>query len=435
MKDLFQQHILEKTQQALAILDSQKLDCLYIESGFPENYYLDDQPMLFKSNPHFLYFCPDDGQGHILKIEAGQAKPKLYFYQPNDFWHEVSSLTDSFWQDSFDIHVFNESQKIWPEIANKGRRMAVISPNPGHAVEQGCDPASNAVIQQLNWYRSSKTAYEIECIREANKRAATGHKKAKALFLEGASEIAIFKEFMNQTGAREADLPYNSIVAFDENASILHYQTPKQKTPHATFLIDAGARYKGYCSDITRTHVNDNAHPVFAALLTSLDLIQKDLCQEVAVGVEYVELQRKAFSKIADLLIETKVAFGSAEELVAKNIPFTFYPHGLGHPIGLQVHDVGGKQLNPQGDICQQPSDFPFLRTLRTIKENDVVTIEPGLYFIPMLLENLKVDPHCNKLLNWKLVEELLPFGGIRIEDNVVARSAGPENLTRQFLS
>jgi Xaa-Pro dipeptidase len=361
-------------------------------------------------------------------------KPQLFFYIPNDFWHETSSLNGDFWEDSFDIKVMNSFDKIWDEAQQKVKKSHVISPHPQKALSHGSQNASEELIHALNWIRGQKTEYEIECIKKANEKASWGHKKAHKLFIDGASEWDIFQNYLLASRQRESDLPYNSIVAFNRNSAVLHYQFPKHKGSGETFLIDAGARYLGYCSDITRTHLKDSVEPVYKEIHHFLNEAQKKLCEMVKPSVQYVDIHRQAYHDIAHLLIQFNLFKGSFAQAIELNLPFTFYPHGVGHPIGIQVHDVGGKQIDSQGSIATQPEDFPFLRTLRTIQENDVLTIEPGFYFISPLLEDLRGKKETKNLLNWELIEKLTPYGGIRIEDNVVARPIGPENLTRPFV-
>jgi Xaa-Pro dipeptidase len=107
-----------------------------------------------------------------------------------------------------------------------------------------------------------------------------------------------------------------------------------------------------------------------------------------------------------------------------------FYPHGIGHLLGLQVHDVGGLQGSPDGKQIERPYNHPFLRLTRKLEDGFVVTVEPGFYFIDQLLDEAKTKP-IGKMIDWKRVAELKHFGGVRIEDNVVARPGGQENLTR----
>jgi Xaa-Pro dipeptidase len=115
--------------------------------------------------------------------------------------------------------------------------------------------------------------------------------------------------------------------------------------------------------------------------------------------------------------------------MLETGVTSTFFPHGLGHPIGLQVHDVAGFS-DEQGNLIPRPAGHPYLRMTRTLAAGMVVTIEPGIYFIPTLLGKLKAGPQA-KLVDWHKVEHLAKFGGVRIEDEVHCTDGAPENLTR----
>jgi Xaa-Pro dipeptidase len=107
-----------------------------------------------------------------------------------------------------------------------------------------------------------------------------------------------------------------------------------------------------------------------------------------------------------------------------------FFPHGIGHLLGLQVHDVGGVMGDAKGHERERPKGHPFLRLTRMLEPGVVVTVEPGIYLIDSLLAGAHADqrrPH----IDWTVVEELKPFGGVRIEDNVAATTQKPENMTR----
>ena len=122
----------------------------------------------------------------------------------------------------------------------------------------------------------------------------------------------------------------------------------------------------------------------------------------------------------------------SIEETFRRRLTRVFMPHGVGHLLGLQVHDVGGHQSSPEGSFSP-PSDGHVLRNTRIMESGHLVTIEPGIYFIPMLLEPWRQGKHADKL-NWDLVDELMPLGGIRIEDDVLATDDGYEDLTRPLI-
>jgi Xaa-Pro dipeptidase len=107
-----------------------------------------------------------------------------------------------------------------------------------------------------------------------------------------------------------------------------------------------------------------------------------------------------------------------------------FFPHGVGHLLGLQVHDVAGFSVDEQGAQKARPQGHPYLRLTRTLEPGFVVTIEPGLYFIDMLLDEARNGAH-GKHINWRRVDEFRPYGGVRVEDNVACTADEPENLTR----
>ena len=116
--------------------------------------------------------------------------------------------------------------------------------------------------------------------------------------------------------------------------------------------------------------------------------------------------------------------------MLDKGVSSVFFPHGLGHPSGLQVHDVAGF-TDESGAIIPRPEGHAFLRMTRTLEPNMVVTIEPGLYFIPSLLAKLKQSPEA-KSVNWQKVEQLMPYGGVRIEDEVLCTENEPVNISRE---
>ncbi|HEX6929709.1 MAG TPA: M24 family metallopeptidase, partial [Gammaproteobacteria bacterium] len=228
----------------------------------------------------------------------------------------------------------------------------------------------------------------------------------------------------------ETQLPYGNIVALNENGAILHYQHQSRQAPqqHRSFLIDAGCTVNGYASDITRTYsANDDE---FRQLIDRMDNSQRALCDAVRPGMEYTELQTLTHRHVAGMLVDFGIASGDPDTLVADGITRAFYPHGIGHYLGAQVHDVGGKISNEKGKPIPQPADQPFLRLTRRIEADHVFTIEPGLYFIDSLLQNLRAGG-AGSSVNWARVEAFRPYGGIRIEDNVRVTADGHENLTR----
>jgi Xaa-Pro dipeptidase len=115
---------------------------------------------------------------------------------------------------------------------------------------------------------------------------------------------------------------------------------------------------------------------------------------------------------------------------VAERVTSIFFPHGIGHLIGLQVHDVAGLAGDVTGTEIPRPDGHPYLRLTRVLEPGYVVTVEPGIYFIDLLLAEARADGRGGHI-RWDAVERLKPYGGIRIEDDVVCTGGAPENLTR----
>ncbi|MGL5396709.1 MAG: M24 family metallopeptidase, partial [Shewanella sp.] len=159
---------------------------------------------------------------------------------------------------------------------------------------------------------------------------------------------------------------------------------------------------------------------------------QLELIDMMRPGVRYPDLHLATHGKVAQMLLDFELATGDAQGLVDQGITSAFFPHGLGHMLGLQVHDVGGFAFDERGTHIPAPEAHPFLRCTRILAPNQVLTMEPGLYIIDTLLNELKQDSR-GRQINWNTVDELRPFGGIRIEDNVIVHQDRNENMTREL--
>jgi Xaa-Pro dipeptidase len=198
-------------------------------------------------------------------------------------------------------------------------------------------------------------------------------------------------------------------------------------------LIDAGAEFAGYASDITRTYSIKDAD--FGALIGRMDAMQQVLCAGLRAGVDWRDVHLRAHQLTGELLREADITTCSADEAVASGATKVFLPHGIGHLLGLEVHDAGGFMSSAAGEDIPRPEGHPYLRLTRELRAGFVVTMEPGIYFIDSLLDAARADGRAS-LINWSRVESLKPFGGIRIEDDVAITANGCENLTRDaFLS
>jgi len=310
-------------------------------------------------------------------------------------------------------------------------RVAVIAEHDGFI--EGGTGNPEPLMHRLHYERSWKTDYEIECIRQANVRGARGHVAAEKAFRAGESEYEIHLAYLRASDQTEEEIPYSNIIALNENASVLHYtQHERQRidlTRRHSFLIDAGAAVNGYASDITRTYSREDDE--FARLIAAMDDMQQALVADVAPEVNYPDIHMSAHRGVADIVVRFDFVRGlNADGVVEKRISSAFLPHGVGHFLGLQVHDVAGFAANAHGATLAKPEGHPYLRLTRKVQPRMVFTIEPGLYFIEPLLSELQKGENA-KYINWEKVDAFRKFGGIRIEDDVVVTESGRDNLTR----
>ncbi|MEQ8207563.1 MAG: Xaa-Pro dipeptidase [Woeseia sp.] len=402
-----------------------------IFSGAPKLRFLDDYTYPFAVNPHFASWLPLAATPYCYLVYTPGEKPVLIYYQEKDYWHTPPAAPQGYWTEHFDIRIVHDLDDIGKHLP-LARQKCILIGEIGEASQtqniERVNPTS--ALNHLHYSRACKTAYELDCLRAASRRGARGHRAAERAFRAGKSEFDIHLDYCRAVSHTERELPYGNIIALNENGAVLHYQHQSREAPTElhSFLIDAGATVNGYASDITRTYAY--ADDEYADLIKRMDALQQGLVAEVHAGVNFAQLHIETHRRIATLLTELKFATGSVEALIESGVTSAFYPHGLGHFLGLQVHDVGGFMADEHGNTIDRPSGHPFLRLTRTLEVDQVLTIEPGLYAIDMLQQNLVGTP-AHKMVNQERVEWLQKFGGIRIEDNVRVLADSAENLTR----
>ncbi len=431
LSDLFAPHLEAVEKRTASALEATGFESLLLHAGNPPLLFLDDHHLPFKVQAPFKVWAPlSDAPDSFVFFTPGR-KPVLLIHQPIDYWHKSPETPKDYWVAGFDIVSCADRAAARAALPKDLSRTAFIGAAFQELVSWGVKAINpEHLITHLDYPRAAKTPYEIACLREANVLGARGHAAAEKAFRAGASEFEVGLAFMAGCGQRERELPYNPIIALNEGGAVLHYQVQQRIRPPElhSMLIDAGAEFAGYASDITRTHSHHDAE--FAQLIRRFDELQLELCARAKAGVDWRHFHQWSYRAISEYLHEVGLIRVSADEAVDSALTSVFYPHGIGHLLGLQVHDVGGQQLGPVGGTIDRPYNHPFLRLTRKLEDGFVVTVEPGFYLIDQLLEEAKAKP-LGKMIEWKRVEQLKPFGGIRIEDNVVARNGGSENLTR----
>ena len=429
-QDSYRVHVAKLETDYARELEAAGFDGVVIHSGTPARKSIfDDQFWPLRPTPHFQHWLPLSQPDCALLIVPGR-RPVLYRNVAINFWDgTVQAESDHFW-DCFEVVDIDGAAAVGDQLP-RDKRLAFVGEDMSRAQMWGIPGDAKPLLDRLDLLRARKSDYECECIAEANRRSSAGHDVVLAAFREGDySELQLHLKYLEATRQDDPQTPYKNIVALGEHAATLHHvDYGRTASSGATsLLIDAGATCNGYHSDITRTAVKGHsaAGEVFGALVHGLETLQQEMCRRVQVGIPYQQLHNESHELLAGVLRDVGVGTGSASELVESGATRKFLPHGLGHSLGLQTHDVGCALIKPQ-------EANPFLRNTADIEVGQVFTIEPGCYFIPSLLGELRAGPHSG-IIDWSVVEQLAPFGGVRIEDDVAVVNDGPRNLTREVL-
>ncbi|KAK0711272.1 peptidase M24, structural domain-containing protein [Lasiosphaeris hirsuta] len=311
--------------------------------------------------------------------------------------------------------------------------------------------------------RVIKTDFEIEMIRRANVVSSAAHKAVLGRLKRLANEReieAIFRGFGTAQGAKRQAYPV--IAGSGTNAATLHYDANNHPLAGQQLcVLDGGAEWKCYASDVTRTFpISGQWSPEAAAINAVVERMQEECIQRIRPGVVFYTLHLHAcIVAVTELLRLGILHNGTASEIFSRGTVAAFFPHGLGHHVGLEVHDVSGREslllgsagvgkgrriggamgkrelMSPEmlgvmyRDAVAQSSTSAKGR--QKLEKNMVVTIEPGIYFCREYIQAYFLDnPLHAKYINKKLLEKYYPIGGVRIEDCILVTEDSYDNLT-----
>jgi Xaa-Pro aminopeptidase len=374
----------------------------------------------FRAHSEYLYLTDRNAPGGVLAFD------------PQDDWVDFTAPVteaDRVWSG------ITADESAGPSVAGlaawveaRGRRpLACLgTPAPGVRFEEGL---STALRYELSAVRRPKDAVELERMRIAERATRAAFAAVVPLLREGNTERSAQIELEAEALRHGGDaMAYDTIIGSGTNSAVLHFAPTGRVFAHGDLvLIDAGAEYRAYASDITRTYpVGGELHGAqrdLHALVRAAELAAIERC---TVGTEWREVHRTAAVVIAGGLAELGLLRGDPDSLVDSGAATLFFPHGVGHLVGLGVRDAGGILAERADD----PPPFPNLRIDLPLGEGFAVTVEPGIYFIPALLQDPERRRRHRDAVDWDRVDGMLGFGGIRIEDNVHVTASGPEVLT-----
>mmetsp|Transcript_19293 Transcript_19293/g.31579 ORF Transcript_19293/g.31579 Transcript_19293/m.31579 type:complete len:493 (-) Transcript_19293:366-1844(-) len=284
--------------------------------------------------------------------------------------------------------------------------------------------------------RVIKSAQELQVLRYANQIASRSHMEVMRRVRPDMKEYQLESLFLHESysngGCRHSSYP--CICATGENAAVLHYghaAAPNDRTllKGDMCLFDMGAKYHGYCSDVTTSFPVDGVFTadqriIYNAVWRAVIEVEKTM----APGVWWVDMHRLAESCILDELRTHGILHnGTVAEMQSAHVGAVFFPHGLGHFLGLDTHDVGGY---PKGVSRMEEPGVKSLRTARHLEAGMLITVEPGCYFIDCLLDAALANEKQAKFINKDVLLRFRGFGGVRIEDDVTVTQSGCEVLT-----
>jgi len=423
-------------EKLLSLFDDNQNGVIYLRGAETMYRYGTDFEFPFRQESNFWYLTDvNEADYHaLLDIKSGE----YHLFAPKRdsqyaVWHgriklneEIESLyrPDHLHYDNQLLSVLNDRKPQVIYCLNEDQAEYIEDLNRDFNVE------TETLGDAITFCRCIKSEEELNKMREAARVNNQAHVEVMKALKPGMNEHetkAIFDYHQQKHGLLQP--AYSGIHAGGVNSAILHYTENNQLiTDGDLYLIDAGFEYEGYASDVTRTYpVNGRFTGDQAAIYqVVLDALNKTI-EMTAPGIKMEDLHLAACRIILTGLKRIGIVDGNVDEMMEKDIFALFFPHGLGHFLGLDTHDVGGY---PKGVERIDRPGIRFLRVRRELMPGMVITIEPGIYFIPALLKPALEDEEKSKFLVKEKVESLMNFGGIRLEDNLVITENGYENLT-----
>lgn len=287
-----------------------------------------------------------------------------------------------------------------------------------------------AVRERFTHARRAKDEGELALLRRGAQATAAGYARLRDCLRPGITERALQIELeaeFHRHGATRTG--YGTIVGTGPNAAVLHFEPSARAVREGEFvLVDAGAEIERYVTDVTRTYVAGTPSAFQRDLYQVVLAAEEYAIAHCVPGVEWRDLHLATAVELTAGLVSLGLMRGSPESLVEQDAHLLFFPHGLGHMVGLGVRDGSG--LLPGRTKDPRPC-FRTLRMDLPLAAGYVVTVEPGLYFIPALLNDPQRRERYRACVNWELAERHMELGGVRIEDNVLVTEGAPEILTQ----
>lgn len=411
------------------------------------NYAANHYP--FRQDGTFLYYTGLDAPHLALTLDAETGEATLYGPEPtmdDAVWEgsvtplsntaEASAIARTAFSDDLAetvrraVSAGREVHTLPAYRSAQASRLATLLGDRPETVKP-----SERLIEAVIVQRLVKTDSEVEQIEVAIGIAAEMHRRAMQMAQPGTTELEVAAE-MERIARMHGG--YTSFpVILTRRGEVLHNRPTHAALAEGDLMLaDGGAHapHSRYTSDITRTvpvggRFSERQRAAYSVVLRA----QEEAIEACRPGQSFREVHDLAARTLVEGLVDLGLMKGDPDEAVAAGAHALFFPHGLGHPMGLDVHDMEalGEDRVGYGDEAARSNQFgtAFLRFGRPLREGHVMTVEPGFYVIGPLLEQWRAEGTCRDFLDFDAIRPWVGFGGIRIEDDVLITAAGPRVL------
>ncbi|KAK6203875.1 hypothetical protein LQW54_008682 [Pestalotiopsis sp. IQ-011] len=415
---------------------------LYLEGQYEQFYEDVDELIPFRQRRALMYLTgiADRPGCHLI---YGMASDTSTVFIPQDDVEQIlwsgESLDSEQMLKQYEIDQVLPDTELGPSLARIGRQQqgtqAAVFAIAGRFRQEFPDFGNKnlAILgEAIEECRIVKDDFEIGLIKKANDISCAAHRAVLEQVKNFKNEAEIDGLFIAECMRRGTKkLAYPSIVASGSNAASTQYESNNQdlfinNKAKDLVLVDAGCEWGCYASDITRTF------PIrgkFSQAARSIyDIVLKMQLNCIAVlreGVEWEDVHTLAHTIAIDGLLSIGILKGDPFKILEARTSTAFMPHGLGHFLGMDTHDVGGNPNKDEIDLL-----FKYLRVRRSLPAGSVVTVEPGLHFSPHVIRPYLEDPKHKDFIDETVLNEYWTIGGICIEDDLLVIQGGSVNLT-----
>ncbi|AEO58636.1 hypothetical protein MYCTH_2306107 [Thermothelomyces thermophilus ATCC 42464] len=410
---------------------------IYLESRMTKLLEDNDEPEPFRQRRFFYYLTGCPLADSFLVHDMDSAKTTLFIppIDPDSVIWSGLPVSAQEALEKWDVDDVKYTNEINAELAHlaKQKSKATVFAIPGQVSDQvtflGFGETNFDVLKQaIEVCRVVKDEFELALMAKANAVSADAHHAVMKQVRHAKNERELEATFLASSisaGAREQ--AYHGIFASGRAAATLHYvHNDKPLAGKLNLLLDAGAEWNCYASDITRTFpINGKFSKESREIYDIVLKMQLECIAALKEDVLWEDVHVLAHKIAIDGLLKLGILKGDKDEILANRTSVAFFPHGLGHYLGMDTHDTGG---NP--NYADKDPLFRYLRIRGKVPAGSVVTVEPGIYFCNFIIDPFLKDPKHSKYIDADVLEKYWDVGGVRIEDNLVITKTGAENLT-----